>query len=175
MIRLTEGGNGMDIILADAAGGAERVFKRVMTTWCPAAFSPDGKWIAYYDVVAGRPDLMVAPLDGSAAPKQVGSAARSGGVFWFDDGTIVYGEPAGNHLMGVSTKFTGSDIELGQPKVMFRDTPFRGATSTFDVFRLSFSQDGKRVLAALPVRSGRDRSISIIQNWPAVLAPQPQP
>lgn len=51
----------------------------------------------------------------------------------------------------------------------------RGGTSTFDVVRLSFSHHGNRVLAVMPVSSGRNRSISIIQNWPTVVAPQPQP
>lgn len=51
----------------------------------------------------------------------------------------------------------------------------RGGTSIFDVVRLSFSHHGNRVLAVMPVSSARDRSISIIQNWPTVVAPQPQP
>jgi len=161
---------GWDTLLVDVKTGTERLFKHRLTSWWPTKFSPDGAWIAYTEVVAGSLDVLVAPVDGSREAKQVATVSSLSGVDWFTDGTIAYTDKATGKVWGVATKITPEGIELGVPSVMYDQIAFLTRRSSNSVPAANFSKDGSRVVAAIPLTTGLDNSITVIQNWQGAIS-----
>ena len=129
--------NGTPRNLTRTSGVAERL----------PAWSPDGKWIAYYSDQTGEYELYVRPSNGKGEARQL---TDDGGPYKFstwwtpDSEAILYGDKSGTlrHI----------DVESGEQKEIMTDPwgPTRG---------VSFSKDGNWIAFA---RGGDDKMFSSI-------------
>ena len=89
-----------------------------------AAFSPDGKWIAF---VSGVHLEKVAVSGG--APMTIGDSASNSqaGLAWLDDGTIVYIQDGGLALLRVSAEGGPSTVILRSPFTLWGASPLPGS------------------------------------------------
>jgi hypothetical protein len=128
-----------------------------------AAFSPDGRWIAYQSdesrgvTRSGEGDVFVQSFPQRDFKQQVTTA---GGFAprWSDDGKeLFYAAPDGM-LMAVAVTERGSALELGAPKPLFRArlTQLSVAQPRYDV-----SKDGRFLVR----QAATDLSITVIVNW----------
>jgi Tol biopolymer transport system component len=133
-----------------------------------AAFSPDGRWIAYQSdqstgiTRAGEGDVFVQSFPDRSFVRQV----STGGGFaphWSADGKELSYVAADGMLTAVSVTARPAALEFGAPRAQFR--PPINMTPMALRARYSVASDGRyltRVAAA-------DMSISIILNWPEQL------
>jgi len=113
------------------------------------AWSPDGKWIAYFDDSTGEYELWAMPADGKGAKKQL---TKDGGPFktaiqWLPDSKkLVYQDKTGTAYV--------VDFETGERKTMDKE-PWDGG------FDLSFSHNGAYIAYAKSLPDRRSGSIWI--------------
>jgi len=107
-----------------------------------AAFSPDGKWVAYTSTEAGSADVYVSPFPPAAVgrkwlvSKNGGSQAR-----WRRDGKELYFLSSDRRIVAASVGANGSDFEVGEVKPLFEISFPYGNYHAFDV-----TADGQRFL-----------------------------
>jgi Tol biopolymer transport system component len=100
-----------------------------------AAFSPDGRWIAYTNAQSGLPEILVRPLAGSGGPWQI--SAGGDGPAWPPGGqALFYRSLPGFQIMVSGYSVTGDSFSPAPPR-LWNDTRVEG----FDVM-----PDGKRVV-----------------------------
>jgi Tol biopolymer transport system component len=108
-----------------------------------AAWSPDGKSIAYLKTVAGIPQLMVRALESPTAIQLTKSKARVSYAFWSPDSTVVYcinregrGElwgvsPSGGHAAKIMEDLQAADLSPdGKTMALWRTTETAGAVKS---------------------------------------------
>ncbi len=122
-------------------------------------FSPDGKWALYRSDESGANEIYLVPFPGPGGKWQV---SQGGGVLlgdWYKDGReIIYNSEAG--LFAVDVAVRGSSVEIGAPRLLFRDPLAVGGDIT---------SDGERfLLAREPVRK-IEEPVTIATNWMALL------
>ena len=120
-----------------------------------AAFSPDGRWIAYTSVETGRNALYVHTFPGSGEKEQV-STGGGGGPGWPADGKELY-YSAGRAIMAVPVDLGGA-FKAGKPRALLT------APTGLDVFANSVTGDGSRFLA---LQSGETDTtqLNLSLNW----------
>jgi dipeptidyl aminopeptidase/acylaminoacyl peptidase len=129
--------------------------------------SPDGRWLAYYSLESGRPEIYIQTF-----PKPVGKwqASTGGGIQprWSRDGKELFYLAPDQSLMAVPVK-GASTLEIGLPKPLF-GTHMLGETRTLQGFRHQYdiSPDG-RFLINVPATEDANLSITLVQNWTAGL------
>jgi len=128
-------------------------------------FSPDGRWVAYTQLQAGRLEVYVAPFPGGAGRWQVsangGSQAR-----WSPDGRTLYFVSQDNQIMAASIDVRGPQLQIRNVVALFPIQLFVGprVSGAFEV-----APDGKRFLVN---SSGNVEapSIRIVTHW----TPEPE-
>ncbi len=126
------------------------------------ALSPDGRWLAYFSLDSGGPDVFVQRFPGGESRTRVSSG---GGVIprWSRDGReLFFQSEDGSELMAVEVK-TEPKLVLGEPRKLFDGAYWAGwdAGPSFAV-----SPDGKRFL--MVQRTGnakRSDELVVVQNW----------
>ena len=114
-----------------------------------AQFSPDGKWIAFTDLAAGREvgnyqdsEIFVAGFPNPGAHIQIsnhgGAQAR-----WRADGKELYFIGLDKKLMAVSIDTSHGKLEAGVPHALFQT---RIIAPRIVLFQYAVSPDGKRFL-----------------------------
>ena len=122
-----------------------------------AAFSPDGRWIAYTSNQTGRQEVYVKPYPSLASTHQVSVnggtypmwSARSGELFFI----------AGDAMM-VSAVSTRTGFDWTTPRLLF-SSPDLGALES----PISVSADGKRFLLPTRNQDSAPREIHVVLNW----------
>jgi Tol biopolymer transport system component len=125
-----------------------------------AAFSPNGRWIAYEELAHGQPNVYLIAANGSGARRQV---SVNGGEQprWTKAGReIAYRR--GSAVMVVPVEpATG---EVGKPIELFRkgqpDRLGGGRTLAYDV-----SADGNRFLLVVPEQKSGAQPVVVVLNW----------
>jgi Tol biopolymer transport system component len=123
-----------------------------------AAFSPDGKWIAYQSDEAGRNEIYVSSFGGAAGKWQV---STSGGTdpCWSWDGRELFYLTTDQRLMSVAIS-PGATFSPSTPQVLF---PVRvEAGRRRNVF--CPSPDGKRFLFLVSVGE-TSTPMTVVVNW----------
>jgi dipeptidyl aminopeptidase/acylaminoacyl peptidase len=120
---------------------------RFQENW--AAFSPDGRWIAYSSTESGQAEVYVTPFPPTARKWLIsnggGSQAR-----WRRDGRELYYLGFDRKLMAVEVDGRGADFEVGRVSSMFEIRLPYAPYHAFDVAR-----DGQRfILNSLLFASG---------------------
>jgi dipeptidyl aminopeptidase/acylaminoacyl peptidase len=105
-----------------------------------AAFSPDGKWIAYSSTESGDVEVYVAPFPATGRKQRIskdgGSQAR-----WRRDGHELYFLSTDRELMAVAVETKGADFGASAPQRLFEIRLPNGAYHAFDV-----TADGQKFL-----------------------------
>jgi dipeptidyl aminopeptidase/acylaminoacyl peptidase len=132
-----------------------------------AAFSPDGRWVAYSSLESGRVEVYVRPFTTAGGVPAVGDGkwqvSKDGGILpqWRGDGKeIVYRAPVNGSPMAVDVD--GSTVfSTGVPKRLFvltNNPPW------------AMAADGQRFLIAQAPQQDLQEPITIVLNWDASLS-----
>ncbi len=120
-----------------------------------AAFSPDGKWIAYISDESGQLEVYARPFPGPGSKMQI---STEGGIWplWIPDGReLVYLN--GNKMMVVSIK-TEPEFSAGKPKILF-EVPLAW-------FPFGITPDGQRfIMIEAGDSSTPPTQLSMVLNW----------
>jgi Tol biopolymer transport system component len=114
-----------------------------------AAFSPDGRWVAFSSTESGQVAVYVAPFPANGRRVRIstggGSQAR-----WRRDGRELYYLAEDRTLMAATLDTTGAEVRVQGVESLFRLTFPYGAYHAFDV-----TADGMRFLVNTTVVSPR--------------------
>ncbi len=125
-----------------------------------AAFSPDGRWVAYESDESGHPEVSIRPFPGPGSRTQI-SKGGGGLPRWSRDGREIVYPCCGDKLMAVEVK-TRSGFEATEPRVLLT---LPTGTEVWDI-----TSDHQRVFVAAPSTSVRNSApLSIVTNWTAGL------
>lgn len=128
-------------------------FARTRTAENWAAFSPNGRWVAFSSAESGQAEVYVAPFPpspaGATGKRQVsvdgGSQAR-----WSRDGRELFFIGANRSLMVAEVRGDGASFEVGSVRRLFEPRFFFLDSHGFDV-----ALDGQRILVNTLVVSPR--------------------
>ncbi len=126
-----------------------------------AAFSPDGRWVAYSSTESGQSEVYIMPFNRNGGRWQV---STSGGnkSRWSRDSKELFYIALDRTLMSVPVMLSKDSPKLGAPQPLFR-TSIVGFFSLFDV-----SSDGKRFVIASTVQS-QNAPLALVVNWTELL------
>ena len=124
--------------------------------------SPDGKWLAYSSNETGRALLYVTSFPSGVGKWQVPANSADMPVWRRDSKELYY--LGGSDFYAVSVSETGSQFNLGQPKLLFRQDNTIATGRVYDA-----APDGSRFIAPL-VMNQAGTATNLLLNWPAELA-----
>jgi Tol biopolymer transport system component len=127
------------------AGKPEPFFKSQSSNYEAAAFSPDGRWLAYESDESGKNELYVRafppPVSGQEGTWQISNSGADSPAWWSRDSReLLY--QAGDQIMAVSYMAKGETFVAEKPRVWLAKV---GGTA-YDL-----SPDDKRVVVLAPV------------------------
>jgi Tol biopolymer transport system component len=127
-----------------------------------AAFSPDGRWIAYDSDESGRSEVYVTPFPGPGRKWQV---STSGGLLarWPGTGKEIFFDGPGERLVAAEVSAQGDTFVVGRTEPLFEVRAPRPG----NVFTVS--PDGQRFLVDTASDAQDSVPIALVLNWPAVL------
>jgi eukaryotic-like serine/threonine-protein kinase len=128
-----------------------------------AAFSPDGRWVAYQTNESGRFEVVVQPFPDAGGKWQ---ESTTGGVAprWRADGKELYFLAPDATMMAVPVTGAGASFEAGTPVPLFRTRIVEGGSVTNNRPQYAVARDG-RFLINQPVADATAEPISLILNW----------
>lgn len=99
-------------------GGEPRPYLQTPHRQGMAAFSPDGKWVAYASVESGRDEIYVESFPAGGPKWRVSSV---GGNFprWRRDGLELFYLGVERKLMSVNVRRAGGELGFGAPTALF--------------------------------------------------------
>ncbi len=118
--------------------GKPSVFVKTPSTDNAAAFSLDGRWLAYQSNESGTYEVYVRPFPGSGGKWQVSTGGGSLPV-WSRNGKELF-YMAGDQIWVASYAVQGDSFRVEKPRVWSSRRVLQGASSPFDLH-----PDGKRV------------------------------
>ncbi len=122
-----------------------------------AAFSPDGRWIAYQSDVTGVMEIYIRPFPGPGGSKQV-SAAGGGLPRWRQDGKEIFFAGFNTNILAADIKLSETTVEIGAVRSLIQ---FNGVSENFDV-----SSDGKKFLVVTRGENIGSSALTLVVNWP---------
>jgi hypothetical protein len=141
-------------------GRDPRPFVRLPFDQMYAAYSGDGKWIAYQSNESGRFQIYVQPASGSGGRWQL---SKDGGLYprWNGDGTEIFYIAPPNRMMVVPVS-PGEVFDAGVPRVLFQaNVPLTGEPP-YDV-----TPDGERFVVEREPNVATP--ITLVTNWTALV------
>jgi serine/threonine-protein kinase len=146
-----------DIVTVDVDDGTMNVLIDNEATNDMPAFSPDGKWYAYFTTESGKTQIFVLPWGRDGARTLV---TEGSGLFptWSGDSKELFF--ANTRIMRSVTLFEGGELKIGQEKDVFSGN-FR---SMFDI-----SKDGKRALVVKTSGGVFPNYVRLVTNWTSKL------
>jgi hypothetical protein len=152
-------------------GVAERLAFNTPANEFQGKVSPDGRWIAYTTDESGKDEVWVASFP---AGKKRQMVSVGGGALpeWGENGREIVYVADDKQLMAAPFNPQNSGVEIGPPKSLFR------VASLIDIDQFLWptsnayvaASNGRRFLVALSARDPGAPPISVIVNWPALLA-----
>jgi Tol biopolymer transport system component len=144
--------------------GQSRKFRDERGDTFDPRFSPDGRWLAYASIESDRPEIYVAPADGSGTPRRL---SRSGGVLprWRGDGRELFFVQGDGMIVAVDPSTT-----LPVPTLLFHVdgaepnlTDYRDSERWFDY---DVTRDGQRFLIRQPLPDAEPRAnLQVVVGW----------
>jgi hypothetical protein len=160
--KLTDG----DLRVLSLSDRQPQVFAQTNSYEGGGAFSPDGRWISYESNVSGRYEVYVRPFPETAEQHQV---SRTGGrnAMWRADGSeLFFLGPDG--MMMVAAIDTRNGFSVGGLRKLFSFPDPLAVAGRWH--RYALSKDGSRFLALVPEARQTPPAITVILNWPGLLA-----
>jgi hypothetical protein len=129
-----------------------------------AAFSPDGRWIAYSSDESGSWQVYAQPYGGAGGKVQI---STDGGteVVWASDGRELFYRNR-EKMMSVAVR-AGSTFDAGKPRLLFEGPYAMGPIDGFTNYDLS--RDGQRFLMIKNEQGSAPTRLDIVLNWFEVL------
>jgi hypothetical protein len=129
-----------------------------------AAFSPDGKWVAFEQNDSRRPEIFLAPFPGPGRPRQITSVGASY-PRWRHDGKELFYVTIGGELRSVDVAVSAGGAEIiGKDRLLFGGIIFgRGHLydATEDGQKFLIAREDTATTSALP--------LTLVQNWTMLL------
>jgi Tol biopolymer transport system component len=145
-------------------GGATQLFLSTSTANAFAAFSPDGRWMAYGDAEAGSYEVYVRAFPDNGAKVQISSA---GGAWplWSRTGHQLFFRTEDQRIMVASYSVKGDTFLAGRPRVWLdKQLANVGLGGNFDL-----APDGKRFVALMPAEGAGQREtqnhVTLVVNF----------
>jgi len=160
--RLSGSGAQSDIYFTDLASGGEgKPYAATDFSEFYAAFSPDGKWLAYYSEESGRGEVYVQSFPDPGRKWQI---STQGGwePIWSRDGRTIYYAAPGNKLMGVDVRISPT-FDAGIPQELYT-LPF---LNTLARNLMVIAPDGKRILINASSGDTSAAPTTVVLNWDA--------
>jgi hypothetical protein len=120
-----------------------------------AAFTPDGRFVAYESVESGRSEVYVRPFPAGDQRVQVSSAGGEAPI-WSRRGELLYF--AGGAVMSATVTARGGTLTVARPVALFATGGDTRLAPAFDV-----TPDGEHFYM---LRSRGSEHVSLIFNWP---------
>jgi Tol biopolymer transport system component len=124
-----------------------------------AAFSPDGRWVAFANDESGRTEVYAVSFPDGKRKIQISNGGGDS-PRWRADGKELFYAGPGRRMMAVDIQ-PGEDLKLGTPRALFS---LPGGTQGWDV-----APDGKRFLINVPVVETNAVPLNLVVNWTAQL------
>jgi serine/threonine-protein kinase len=132
--------------------GEQQFFLKTPTVQNFAAFSPDGRWLAYADAEAGSYEVYVRAFPDNGAQVQISNA---GGVIpvWSRNGHELFYRTVDNRIMVANYTVKGESFVADKPRVWSgKQLANLGLSINFDL-----APDGKRFVVLMPAESPKPR------------------
>lgn len=161
-----------DVWVADLAGkGALAPLLRSPALEGSAAFSPDGRWLAFVSDEAGRPEVYLQAFAAGPVPRLRGQRyriSRNGAltVRWRGDGRELFYAGADGKMYAVPVRLA-EQVEFGSPVALFA-IEIEATTPIVTPFTFDVSDDGQRFLLPRLTNPERDRLV-VVENWERLL------
>ena len=149
----------------DGEGAGAGELRTVAATAADDSFgqvSPDGRWVAWASDESGRYEIYVAPFAAGGSQVQV---SRTGGTQprWNPRGGELFFKTPDNTLTVVPVETAAGGFSVGAPVPLFPIVEFLGWT--YDV-----TADGERFLVREPLAEGDASPVTLLTNWPELVA-----
>ena len=135
-----------------------------------AAFSPDGRWVAYVSTESGQSEVYVRPFPSGGGRWQISDAGGSYPRWTRDGRELVYRTNDG--IMAASVEAADGSLRTGKPHQLFTGA-FRGGIGGIAIAGNTFADydmtaDGKRfVMFPRGAATGEERAgiVTIVSSW----------
>lgn len=142
------------------------------------AISPDGRWLSYSSVAADHREIFVQSVPdeagGSASATGKWQISTEGGAqpAWRGDGKEIFYVAPDATMMAVPIESGADFFRPGEPKALFpTHLEFDPALDiSRRVRQYDVTPDGQRFLLNQHIADGADAPITVIVNWPKLLA-----
>ncbi|MEX0880601.1 MAG: hypothetical protein WD451_12860 [Thermoanaerobaculia bacterium] len=124
-----------------------------------AAFSPDGRWVAYTSNESGSWQVYVQPYGGSGGKAQI-STGRGTEAVWARDGRELFYR-SGDKMMAVTVQ-VGATFVAGKPRPLFEGNYAMGPVAGFTNYDVT--RDGQRFLMVKSEGSAPTQ-LNVVLNW----------
>jgi serine/threonine-protein kinase len=145
------------------AAGEPQAFVRTPANESQAAFSPDGRWIAYQSNAGGPMEVYIQPFPGPGEKRQV-SIGGGASPRWSRNGRELFYMSPDGQLMAVPMSGQGDALEPGTSLALFKTRlsgPFGVAGNVRPQYDVGV--DGRFVFNVTTEET--DSPITILLNW----------
>jgi serine/threonine protein kinase len=130
--------------------------------------SPDGRWMAYASDESGRYEIYVQAFPDPSGGQKF-TVSTGGGIQpqWRRDGRELFYLGSDGTLTAVAVR-TGPSFSAGAVTPLFKTT----LPTAISGYRMDYvpAADGSRFAMKVPVEGSRPPSITVVMNWPSLLA-----
>jgi len=126
-----------------------------------AAFSPNGRWLAYISNETGADEIYVVPFPHTGAGKWAISAGGGTEPLWSHRGNELFYRDASGDLVAVEVH-TNPTFSLGRSVALF---PAAGFSSLRFAPQYAVALDDRRFLMIRPLRTGTPDKLIVVENW----------
>ncbi|HSE62469.1 MAG TPA: protein kinase [Thermoanaerobaculia bacterium] len=127
-----------------------------------AAFSPDGKWVAFVSDESGRQEVYVRPFQGAGGRTKISSDGGNAPVWTRGGSELIFRRE--KQFLAVEIR-TEPSLEAGVPRLLFSGD-FRSGGREDGPFEYDVTRDGSTIYAtrAVPVPEP-ERQLVVVTNW----------
>jgi len=146
-------------------------FLRTEFNELPAAFSPNGRWLAYASDETGKAEVYVRTFTGQAETEATGGkwlVSTNGGDMprWRGDGRELYYVAADGKIMELDVK-SSATFEAGSPRPILQTSDASILNTSMTLFHVT--ADGQRFIVNNQVGGQRSEFVNVVLNWQAEL------
>ncbi len=129
------------------------------------AISPDGRWLAYESNETGQTEVFIRPFPDVHDRKWQVSNGGGAAPLWARNGRELYYVNANREMMAV-TVGPGAQLELGEPRILFRLRPELYLDSPEFYTPYDIGPDGRFIMArSVTPRSIAEAPLIVVENW----------